>query len=135
MSVNELIFNKARFFNIDENSLYKAIPKYVTVPEGVLIYNNPVTYDGRTIDHLGDSEPSIATVEVPCFGVEDMGNFGQYYIVLYHYSDGHRGDTGWFHVKVQDVTNVKWGGKTLLSHVWHRIRQALSRESEVSLCL
>lgn len=131
MSVNELIFNKARFFNVDENSLYKAIPRYVTVPKGVRVYYPPVIDNSggniRPIDHLGDSFIVNYEIEESCLGVIDWGNFGQYYQILYTGN----GFSEIMYVKVSDVKNVKWGGKPLLSHLWQRLRHAFTSRKGV----
>lgn len=136
MSVNELIFNKARFFNVDENSIYKAIPRYVTVPKGVRVYYPPVIDNSggniRPIDHLGDSFIVNYEIEESCLGVIDWGNFGQYYQILY---TGNASFSEIMYVKVQDVTNVKWGGKTLVNHFWQRLRHAFISRNEVRACL
>ena len=111
MSINELIFNKARFFNVDQNSLYKAIPKTVTLAKGVKVYYPPVIDNSggniRPIDHLGDSFIVNYEIEESCLGVIDWGNFGQYYQILYTGN----GFSEIMYVKVSDVKNVKWGVK------------------------
>lgn len=109
MSVNELIFNKARFFNVDENSLYKAIPKYVTLPKGIKVYGPPVIYNTvgeniRPIDHIGDPDTVRNEIEQSCLGVVDWGSFGQYYQFVYT----QYGASELMYVKVSDVKNIKW---------------------------
>lgn len=133
MSINELIFNKARFFNVDQNSLYKAIPKTVTLAKGVKVYYPPVIDNSgeniRPIDHLGDSLIVNYEIEESCLGVIDWGNFGQYYQILYTGN----GFSEIMYVKVSDVKNVKWGGKTLLIHVWQALRAFTARKAVSAL--
>lgn len=134
--LDHMLFNAKKWFNVDDSQTqitangkrWFAIPTKVVIKSGANI--NQV--HGITSQLVSETTFSV------------VGYFNEYdnvYPYLLHgtytskYLDNTETNTATVQVDKEDVKKVIWGGKNLLSHFWHRIRQALSRESEVSLCL
>ena len=133
MAVDHLVFNKQNWFNVADNDDsvkannkdYVALPTSFTLPKGTLVS------DG---DHEGGLNTS-RECEVTCVGSSD--DF--YYFCGKIFTDwsgldseldiGNPKDVEntaiferpWF-IRKSKVTNVKWGGKALLSHVYQWFR-------------
>ena len=133
MAVDHLVFNKQNWFNVannddsvkDNNKDYVALPTSFTLPKGTHVS------DG---DHEGGMNTS-RDCEVTCVGSSD--DF--YYFCGKIFTDwsgldseldiGNPKDVEntaiferpWF-IRKSKVTNVKWGGKALLSHVYQWFR-------------
>lgn len=135
MTVDHLIFNKLKWFNVTDNAdnvqangkNYIALPASFTLPKGTNVS------DG---DHQGGTNIS-RDCEVTCVG--SSNDF--YYFCGKIFTDWSGLDSEldidnpkdvensavftrpWF-VRKSKVTNVKWGGKALLSHVYQWFRDA-----------
>ena len=133
MAVDHLVFNKQNWFNVADNDDsvkannkdYVALPTSLTLPKGTHVS------DG---DHEGGMNTS-RDCEVTCVGSSD--DF--YYFCGKIFTDwsgldseldiGNPKDVEntaiferpWF-IRKSKVTNVKWGGKALLSHVYQWFR-------------
>lgn len=133
MAVDHLVFNKQNWFNVADNDDsvkannkdYVALPTSFTLPKGTHVS------DG---DHEGGMNTS-RDCEVTCVGSSD--DF--YYFCGKIFTDwsgldseldiGNPKDVEntaiferpWF-IRKSKVTNVKWGGKALLSHVYQWFR-------------
>ena len=133
MAIDHLVFNKQNWFNVADNDDsvkannkdYVALPTSFTLPKGTHVS------DG---DHEGGMNTS-RDCEVTCVGSSD--DF--YYFCGKIFTDwsgldseldiGNPKDVEntaiferpWF-IRKSKVTNVKWGGKALLSHVYQWFR-------------
>lgn len=133
MTIDHLVFNRLKWFNVADNAdsvtangkNYIALPASFTLPKGTHIS------DG---DHEGGMNTS-RDCEVTCVGSSD--DF--YYFCGKIFTDwsglnseldiGNPKDVEntviferpWF-IRKSKVTNVKWGGKALLSHVYQWFR-------------
>ena len=133
MAVDHLVFNKQNWFNVADNDDsvkannkdYVALPTSFTLPKGTHVS------DG---DHEGGMNTS-RDCEVTCVGSSDdfyyfCGKIFTDWNGLYNEHDiGNPKDVEntvifkrpWF-IRKSKVTNVKWGGKALLSHVYQWFR-------------
>lgn len=135
MTIDHLVFNRLKWFNVADNAdsvtangkNYIALPASFTLPKGTHVS------DG---DHEGGMNTS-RDCEVTCVGSSD--DF--YYFCGKIFTDwsglnseldiGNPKDVEntviferpWF-IRKSKVTNVKWGGKVLLSHVYQWFRDA-----------
>ena len=133
MAVDHLVFNKQNWFNVADNDDsvkannkdYVALPTSFTLPKGTHVSD---------CDHEGGMNTS-RDCEVTCVGSSD--DF--YYFCGKIFTDwsgldseldiGNPKDVEntaiferpWF-IRKSKVTNVKWGGKALLSHVYQWFR-------------
>lgn len=135
MTIDHLVFNRLKWFNVADNAdsvtangkNYIALPASFTLPKGTHVS------DG---DHEGGMNTS-RDCEVTCVGSSD--DF--YYFCGKIFTDwsglnseldiGNPKDVEntviferpWF-IRKSKVTNVKWGGKALLSHLYQWFRDA-----------
>lgn len=133
MAIDHILFNKLKWFNVADNAdsvtangkNYIALPASFTLPKGTHVS------DG---DHEGGMNTS-RDCEVTCVGSSD--DF--YYFCGKIFTDWNGLDSEldidnpkdvensvtferpWF-VRKSKVTNVKWGGKALLSHLYQWFR-------------
>ena len=138
MSLSRLIFNRLKWFNVADNADsvkannkdYVALPTSFTLPK-----------DTHVIDGYHQSGMNISRdCEVTCVG--SSNDF--YYFCGKIFTDWNVLDRAldidnpkdvedsvtferpWF-VRKSKVTNVKWGGKSLLSHVYQWFRALITR--------
>ena len=133
MAIDNILFNKLKWFNVADNAdnitangkKYVALPTSFTLPKGTHVS------DG---DHEGGMNTS-RDCEVTCVGSSDdfyyfCGKIFTDQSGLFNELDiGNPKDVEnavifkrpWF-IRKSKVTNVKWGGKALLSHLYQWLR-------------
>lgn len=131
MAVDHMLFNKQKWFNVADNADsvkannkdYVALPTSFTLPKGIHVEDGD-HQSGMNI--LQDSE-------VTCVGSSNdfyyfcgsiITDWGGYIEDIDNPKDVENTvsfERPWF-VRKSKVTNVKWGGKALLSHVYQWFR-------------
>lgn len=131
MAVDHMLFNKQKWFNVADNAdSVKANNKdYVALPTSFTLPKDTHVSDGYHESGMNISQDS----EVTCVGssndfyyfcgsiITDWGGYIEDIDNPKDVEDTVDFERPWF-VRKSKVTNVKWGGKALLSHVYQWFR-------------
>lgn len=121
MALSYLLFNKLKWFNIDNNSQQITAngKKWGAYPTSVKLNGT-----GALANDLGFGNV-IGTPDCECYA-KIVNRFGTFYVVNY------KGTMAF--IRDDQVSSENWGGKTLLDYVLQVINHAFASRNEVKVC-
>lgn len=135
MAIDHLVFNKQNFYRL-YNQVLGNMPSSISIPAGTNCKNvNSTSEYGYSQKNQFDTVKSVV-------GVKNILYEGKYYMVSMSMSSDFgqqwqgigSGDTVYCWIKADDVT-PKWGGNSLLTHLYQALRCAFTSRNEARACI
>lgn len=126
--LDHLIFNKLKWFNVDtsKNSATINGKNWIALPTEITVKSDAIanTLSGSVYRLVNDATLSVK-------GILNGQYIASGEIEVQSYSSDTEKINAIFTVDKSDIKNVIWGGKTLLSQLWQRLRHAFTSRNEV----